>query len=527
MLENGFLISINRQGIVLYCTECCIEAAGDTTPETIVCICSILVLKPLSAVTLLALLIEDSAVDCMYKNNKNMQSLNGFIIFLFSISCIIVSSVTSRAAGADLWLMDEPVAVQPCSWFSVIPDSMLLMTGLAFTFVLAFSFFSNRRWKLVQPAALVRLNPTLWQQERAGWAALPCSGPETLPDLCSCLWHSLICRSWKLNSLTLALMGEETKCRLGLRQTPPTASFASHSMDVHRLDLCPQVCHVWCEPVKYARLLSYWSRDGNQEVLPTFASVLRHPVISFFLLALHAVVCLVQCSEETSETTLRESSEEEWAELVSIKSYWCSSIHELEGFASFCDLSQMHNTDVQCFSYLTPTLTPEQKLIQHIHSPSSSLLKKTRLKDSHSCDVNSVSQYFFLSAVLSVCAVFPLMDSLWRRWVLVYYLALISRQWATHLSRPCEATVTAAQSYPRCLSISLNITPFLCDLEDVVENGCAIIASYLHPGLFLFLLSAHTQHFYYSWITIKLASFTCVVREHNVLLHEPLFTSNL
>ena len=40
MLENGFLISINRQGNHFLLPLCCMQAAGDKPQESIVCICS-------------------------------------------------------------------------------------------------------------------------------------------------------------------------------------------------------------------------------------------------------------------------------------------------------------------------------------------------------------------------------------------------------------------------------------------------------------------------------------------------------
>lgn len=140
------------------------------------------------------------------------------------------------------------------------------------------------------------------------------------------------------------------------------------------------------------------------------------------------------------QCTLRESSEEEWAEsmmaLVSIKSYWCSSVRELQGFCIFCDVVWV--TDVQCFSYLAPTLTLEQRLIQHIQPFRNQGWKTPAVMwiQSH--------RIFSLSSVECLCS-FLLMDSLWRRWEFIIRPWSAVSEWVTHLSRPCKATVTAAQ----------------------------------------------------------------------------------
>lgn len=120
------------------------------------------------------------------------------LLFWLFISCIVIFPDIFWAAGHNSeFVIDGWTCVTSDSCCSLWTACTLLMS------VLCCSPF-DETWESTRPRLLGFI-----RRQEGGWRdVLPRGDADGLADLCCCPWHGLICRSKKLNSLTLRFIKE-------------------------------------------------------------------------------------------------------------------------------------------------------------------------------------------------------------------------------------------------------------------------------------------------------------------------------
>lgn len=129
---------------------------------------------------------------------RERRTFHGFVVLKKKLSLFLVFHLQTH-----FWLKMNLSASCSFLW----PLNMPMMVGLRCYFLLSI----KPGGQLVEPAVLVWLDSASWHSGRREEVVLSHGAPDTLTDLCSRLWHSLICQSRKFKRFNAEIHGRRNK----------------------------------------------------------------------------------------------------------------------------------------------------------------------------------------------------------------------------------------------------------------------------------------------------------------------------